>query len=280
MKSREEKVKEYASILSRAASLMKLVVGIGNNAAWMACLDAFDQIKKHPRIRTSVRGGHTPYSEFKRCFGMFHDYERRLLFDDEIRFFHVADMAPKTRAMFGDITDREYYDFWCSFGFQAYMATKPFYTSLVNKFRLAYIAHGTKEPEIMGWATAANAALDMAVKIYDVAIDDCVKEFGLVPQKIYRQFFKNFNIKHIADFWAGAVKDLDPAADFEVTETERKNISQGCDQLMNLWIDEDTVYKSRVKTVEDFAEVFRTDGMAKKATRQFAEFRDSVKENK
>lgn len=239
MKTREERIAEYTEILCKASELVKLVVGIGNYAAYMACLDAFGQIKKHPRARAQIKGGHTSLGEFGRCFKMFNDYENKLIYTEENRFFHVADMSPKLRAMYKEnLTDREYYDFLCSCGFKAYDNSIPFYTSLINKFRLAYAAHDVKEPEIMGWATAVCCTLDMAADTYDIAIKNCVKEFGSIPESIYRKFFKDFNLRPIADCWARAVKDLDPKAEIELTDTEHRNIAQGFEQLMLLWVDD------------------------------------------
>ena len=34
--------------------------------------------------------------------------------------FHLDDLEPSVRRKYGDITDREYYDFWASTGSQAY----------------------------------------------------------------------------------------------------------------------------------------------------------------
>lgn len=278
MKTREEKIEEMTSALSKASGLMKTVTGIGNNAARMACLDAFDQIKKHPRARVKIKGGGTPLGEFRRCLSMWKDYERQLIYTEENKFFHVDDMGPKLRERFGDITDREYYEFWCSGGFQAYADSYPFYTSLINKFRLAYAAHGVKEPEIMGWATAACCTLDMAVDIYDIAIKNCAEELGVLTEKAYRHFFKDFNLRAIADFWAKAVKELEPGTEVELTETEHKNIAQGFEQLMLLWVDEDKLFKSRAKAIEDYEEVFRTKGTMMKALKELAEYRDATKE--
>jgi hypothetical protein len=44
--------------------------------------------------------------------------------------FHLDDLEPSVRRKYGDITDREYYDFWASTGSQAYQQSKPLITSL------------------------------------------------------------------------------------------------------------------------------------------------------
>ena len=50
----------------------------------------------------------------------------------------------------------------------------------------------------------------------------------------------------------------------------------GYTQLEEQWMNENTIYNSRVKTAQDYADIFRTNGEMKKAMRQFAEMRDKV----
>lgn len=278
----EKQHADLCRLINATSGMVKTVVGIGNNAAWAACLDAMDYIKQHPRYRQQITGGTTPARQFKRCFEMFHQYERKLIYTTDNRFFHVADMASETRKCYGsDFTDAEYYDFWATFGFQAYQSTKPFFTSLVNKIRLAYLHHGDPQPEIMGWAVAAQCTLDMAADIWKSAIRNCAdmeKKYShiCIPQRRWEDLYKDFNLKKIADFWERCVNDLNPQATFKPSELEQKNILIGYDQLEKMWMDENTLFGSRIKTAEDYADIFRTNGEMKKAIRCFAEMRDAV----
>lgn len=259
-----------------ASSMIKTIVGVTNNAAWMACLDAIDKIRQHPRYHASVKGGTTVGRSYKRVFDALKAYERRLIFTDENRFFHLADMDPKARKIFGNITDRDYYDFWAAFGFTAYESTRPFFTSLVNKLRLAYQAHGEQHAEILAYSNAAGMALDLAVEIFNHSIDRCMQEWPQVPERLWRRTFGAFSLSHVADLWMAAHNNLDPGNDYRLSDAENHNIILGYAQLRDMWIDEKTLFDSRIKTAEDFAEVFRTNGEMKKAQRQFAEMRDMV----
>lgn len=282
LKLTDQQYTDLCHLLNATAGMIKTVVGIGNNAAWAACLDAMDYIRQHPRYRQQIKGGTTPARQFKRCFDLFHQYEKRLIYSIGIRFFHVADMTPETRKAYGpDFTDEEYYDFWSSFGFQAYQQTKPFFTSLVNKIRLAYLHHGDPNPEIMGWAVAAQCALDMAADIWESAVRNCdqmQREYTRlhIPQQNWRDMYRDFNLRPIADFWKKCVDDLNPTATFRPTDLENKNIVMGYEQLEKMWMDENTLFGSRIKTAQDYAEIFRTNGEMKKAMRNFAEMRDKV----
>lgn len=271
------KMQKLLRQFNAAANTVKITVGIGNNAAWMACLDAHDRIKQHPRYNRQITGGTTVGKQFRRCFSMLHQYERQLIYTNENRFFHVADMPETTRRLYGDITDREYYDFWAAFGMQAYQDNYTFYTSLVNKLRLAYIHHNVANAEIMAWAVGAQTALDIAVKIWEVTMKAARKGIdNFIHADTINRVFRDFNLRPIADCWANAVVDLDPTLTFELTGTEIKNITQGCTQLMDKWMNEDTLFGSRIRTAEDYAEIFRTNGTCKKVMREFAEMRDAM----
>lgn len=107
---------ELQQAVSTAAAYMKFVCGVGNNAAWLVTLDAYDQAKKHRNWEKRVKGGHTVKSLYKMVIKAHKNYERNLIYTDTNRMFHVADMSPETRKMFGDISDSDYFDYWASVG--------------------------------------------------------------------------------------------------------------------------------------------------------------------
>lgn len=265
-----------------ASSMVKTTCGIGNNAAWMACLDAWDIIRQHPRIRKQ-QGSTTPYREFRKVFELLRRYELNLKWTNQCRFFHVADMPPETRKKFGDITDSEYYDFWAAFGFEAYAKTYNFLTCLQHKLYKAYARQTDRHPDILAWAMTAEFALDMAVDIYQgairVAVSDCpfpVGPYGLNDaQRVYSTIFKSFDLSHVYRQWCDAARMIG-CDDYQLNETEYRDVKMGYVQLRDMWLDEETIFGSRIKVLEDYAEVFRTGGERKKAAREFAEMRDRV----
>ncbi len=272
----ENQFNEIAQAFAQASALVKTTVGVGNNAAWMACLDAFDHIRRHPAYRHNVKVA------YKKCFDALKAYERALVHARSNRFFHLDDMTPATRKIYGDITDRDYYDFWAAFGYQAYSDNYPFYTCLVNKLRLAYLGHGEQYPDILAWSTAAGLRLDMAGEIYSSALRRCAdaeewKHIG-IPSKGWEAVFSSFDISHVARLWTEAHRLLSGRDEFQLDPTEKRNIEIGYQQLMEKWLDEDTLFGSRIKVAEDYAEVFRTNGEMKKAQREFAEMRDAMRQ--
>lgn len=55
-----------AETVSQASSLVKLIDGVVNNAAWAACLDAYECIEPLKRFNRQVKGGDTAGHGYKR----------------------------------------------------------------------------------------------------------------------------------------------------------------------------------------------------------------------
>lgn len=256
----------------RASSVMKLVTGVGNNAAWMVVLDAYDQVKKHRNWKHQLKGGHTVKGYYKQAISTFHSYEKQLIYTNTNRFFHVADMPEQTRRTYAaNLTDRQYYDMWASIGGAAYQKTRPLITSLWNKYRLSLIQHDIEQPDIMAWAMTATAALEMACTLYDMAIDDIVEGYEL-PRKLCQRVFKDFNLRTVTKLWEDAMNATDPKTDtYELTDLENRNIEHGLKQLGDAWLSLHTLYQSTAETLADYDEVFRTKGFQKKALRSIAD---------
>lgn len=270
-------VKELASIFMKCSAYVKYVIGIANNAAWAACLDSIEHIRSHPYYRCQRKGGTTAQREFRRCFDALKEYERNLIYTEHNRFFRLSDMPPKTRAYYGDITDREYYDYWAAFGFTAFEDNLAWYTNLVNKLRLAYQAHGVKYPEHLAWANAAGQALYIAADIYATVMNNCSHDYPSISKTVFNHVFQAFSLDGIAKMWNSAVDTLDPSANVEITPTEYSNIRLGYEQLAEHWVSNEAVFGSRIKTAEAYADIFRTKGYLKKAVARFEQMKEQEK---
>lgn len=263
MLTREETIKRVA----KAASVIKLVCGVGNNAAWMVALTGYDHAKQCSRY------GHGVKRKFRRCIEMFHEYERRLIYTSENRMFHLADMSQEVRKKYGDISDRQYYDFWASIGAVAYSKTLPLLTSLWNKYRLSLLSHGVKDADHVAWVMTAMASLELASHLYKQSLQGCVDGYQL-PKKMMEYIFSQFSLAHINAMWRSAMDELAPdTVGFDLSSLEERNIAHGLDQLMEAWTDPSLMYASTLDTVEDFSEIFRTKGEQKKVRREISEIK-------
>lgn len=258
---------ELAKQVARSSASIKTVCGIANNAAWACALEAIGYLRKHPRYRQMVKRG------FEDALDEFQKYEHRLIYAKENRLFHVGDLVPVYRKKYGDITDREYYEFWASTGATAYAQRHVWVTNLWNKFRLSLIGHKIQNEEIVAWGMVADACLKLAVCIYENHIKACEEDFD-VPSPLLQEIFGQLNIASIEKKWDRALTMLEPKTEgYDLTELEQRNIQQGLDQLQEEWTSAATITGSLTESIEAYEEVFRTKGEQKKALRQVAEMR-------
>ena len=263
--------------MTAAASTVKLVCGVGNNAAWLVVLEAYGHAKQHRRFNQNIKGGKRVSWFFNRVMKLYHEYEHRLVDARHNRLFHVADMDEKTRRKYGEgITDREYYDFWAASGNPCYSKTHPLVTSLWNKYRLSLQHNDVSDADKVAWVMVGQAALELAVTMYDLAIDECEKGYG-IKRSILEYIFGQFSMKEIASEWYRAMMTLAPEIGPIVpSDLDEKNIDLGIRQLMEAWLDYDTLYDSTADTVAEYNEVFRTRGFQKKVLREIAEVRQET----
>lgn len=270
----KEAIEELTRKLAAAASVIKLVCGVGNNAAWNVVSHAMGELKQSPRYRFEVRRA------FKMASTELHRYETNLVTATDNRMFHVADMSPEIRKRYGaDLTDRDYYDFWKNIGATAYLKTKPLITSLQHKFALSMSQHSVKDPELVAWLITAQTCMNLAIDMYKRAIHQCQKDYD-IKTTILEHVFGQFDISRVAKCWNHAMCVTAPDAnDYVLEELEARNIQMGIEQLREEWISPDTLYTVTGETVADYDEIFATKGYQKKVLREIADIRaDTNKE--
>ena len=251
--------------LARAASVVKLVCGVANNATWLVMMDAHDKIKKHPCYKHQVK------RLFKSAFEAFKQNERQLLYADENRMFHIEDLDPGARKKYGNITDAQFFEFWQGLGAKAYTEGGKWVSSLRNKYRLSLIKHNVKHEEELSWVMVAQACLELSVSMYDSAIKTCSNDYA-INKNILNRIFHYFRIGDVATLWYKAIRLIEPRTkDYELDEIEERNIEQGIIQLHQSWSDPRMIYGSAFAATQDYSDIFRTKGENKKALREIGE---------
>lgn len=258
--------------MAAAAGLIKFVCGVANNAAWLVALEALDHARRCRDYRGNVK------YRFNQSVAAYHDYESNLIHNKNNRMFCLADMTPDIRKKYGNITDREYYDFWTATGAQAYTKTKPMITSLWNKYRLSLQSHNVKESEHLAWVMTATAALELAVNLYKRAIKDIVEQYKL-PRHLVEYVFSQFSLEPVRKRWNDAMLSLSPHVDYTISGMEERNIVHGLEQLQEAWTDTSVLYDSASETVAEYEEVFRTPGEQKKVMREIAGIKAETEAN-
>lgn len=258
---------EAAAVTS--ASIMKLMCGVGNNATHEVLCNAHDYIKKHSQYKGRVAG------LFKKVFKDWRMYESNLLYATKNRFFHVADMPEQVRSMYGDITDKEYFEYWQGLGASVYVNTKPLISALNNKFRLSLQQHNVEEADIAAWGLTGSACLQLSCHMYDMATDSCCDIVGL-QKKEMRKIFKPLLLDNISKAWNLACDELSPGMrNYKLSEFEEGNISLSFKQILEKWTNPVNIYDAVSACIEDYAEVFKS----KKALRlAIAEINDMKEE--
>jgi hypothetical protein len=264
---------ETAARIGNAAAVVKLICGVANNAAWLTILDAHDHARRCPNYRQGVK------RKFKMAIQALRDYERDLLHSEENRMFHLADMSERVRKKYGDITDREFYDFWAGTGAAAYDKTRPLLTSLQNKYKLSLEREHIPEAYNVAWVMVGMAAVELAVRMYEKAIDECEAGYKL-PRRLLERVFGQFSLARVAKLWREALIALCPGCeDVKPSKIDARNIEMGLEDLTKAWIDPTMLYNSAMDTVEEYKEVFRTKGEQKKSLREIAEVKaETMKE--
>jgi hypothetical protein len=242
---------EVEAAVAAAASIMKLMCGVGNNAAFYVISDANDQLQKHARYKGRVA------ALYKKVFKDWRMYESNLLYAVKDRFFHVADMPECVRSKYGDISDREYFEYWQGLGADMYVKTKPLVNSLTNKFRLSLQSHGVSQPDITAWALTGSACLQLACQMYDMALDSCRDVVG-VPKDMLRKLFCKFQLDNITKAWNLASDELAPGArNYKLDDFDAGNIMLSYSQIAEMWTKPENVYDAASACITDFSEVFR-----------------------
>lgn len=272
MVSREELQRRLVA----TASMIKLVTGVANNCAIQLMLDALSEISGKAIDRDGNRKPRHPAYQhrvkqlYHQALKEWHDYERNLLHASTNRFFCMKDMGEKTRKIYGDITDAQYFEFWKGISGPAYQKTRPLVTSLWNKYRVSMTNHGIKHADKLAWSMTATSGLQIALMLYDAAIRDGIEEQH-IPKDIMLEVFRGFSLGRVATAWTNAMKATDPTALYPLDETEDRNIELGIMQLTEAWASPTTMYRSCMDTIPDFDEIFRTKGEMKKAMKGIQE---------
>lgn len=249
-----EKV-DYA--FSDALSLVKLVCGISNNAAYLVMMDAYNVIRKHPEYKGRIR------RMFEKALKEWRIYESSLLRPATgIRLFDISLMDEETRAKYGNITNAEYFEFWQGTGASAYQRTLPMITSLQNKFRLAFIDIGIAYPETIAWAFTALASLQVACDMWKLTVDEVCNSHGM-PKHIVSNSAKPLQVSKPYNSWKEAVTALAPDARGKLSSKDERNIEMGVRQLYEVWSSPDGLFGSTADAMIDYSEVFASKGVAR-----------------
>ena len=120
--------------------------------------------------------------------------------------------------------------------------------------------------------------MELAVQLFEKAIDQSIEFYGL-PRKMLVDVFGQFSLAKMTEAWRRALNLLSPDSKYDLDSTERRNIEHGLTQLCEAWLDPSLQWKSTLKSVEDYEEVFRTKGFQKKTIDEITSIKDKIMDN-
>lgn len=255
-------VEQLNRALPYISAIVKQVLGVANNFAQVQMFNARDDLKKHPKYK------HTVKKAINDVFTAWESYEKRLLNPVNLRYFHVDDIPPKIRKQYGNITDREYYEYWQNVGWSVYSRNRAFVTAMDNKFKLSLQKHGVPHAELLCKAMTAEQLLNIAEQRYQDAMKVVRQETGLRSDN-FNMLYKDFSLHTVHERWAKAVTMLVPNC--KLDKDEDRNLLMSVEQLYEIISDLPKMYEGIGQSMEDYPEIFRTKGEQKKALRNIHE---------
>ena len=284
----DEERQKIELTFARCSGFVKMVTGVANNAALAVMRHAYCQIAdirdKDSYMERPRQPHHNYRHKAKMLFGQaMRDvaaYRSRLMHPNrgDVRFFCVSDMTPDTRKKYGDMTDEDYFAFWEGTGSEAYRKTQPLITSLWNKFRKSFDEHGIHSAAQSAWGLTAMTCLQLAVEIWEgamLSVREAV-ESRLTDEFIWR-VYQPFSLQRVAASWKQALVTLSPeSACYRLDGSDERNIELGVQQLRDAWLSPDMPFSATMQAVDDFGDLFRTQGERKKAIREMSEMRQEA----
>ena len=186
-------------------------------------------------------------------------------------------MGDATRKKYGDITDRQYFEFWQGMGAYAYQETRPLVTSLWNKYRLSLVNHKAAHPDLLAWPMVGMAVLNLACSIHEHAVEEACRCLP-IDNHIVNHIFARLSLRRVLAAWIKALDLTDPTVHYDLEPTEQRNIEMGVAQLAEAWANPDLLYDSSSNAIHDFDEIFRTKGEMKKSLREISDMKSRTQE--
>ena len=247
-----------------ASGHMKMIFGCVNNLVLFEAYEAIGRVRQSPRYNRQVR------HEFLKVINDIKEYNRNLLYGQR-GWFSLKKMPEKSRKLYGDISDSDYYDYWTSLGGSTAELCKDELNVLLNKFKLSMEAHQIQDAALMARLMLVCSLFDCAEAIYTRTVRE-FKEAARTDWTIAQTVWHDFSMERLKKSWERAMLSLSiKGQKWEIEENENRNITLTIDQLCEKFNSLELYYESTFNSTEDYEDIFRTKGSHKKALREIAE---------
>lgn len=264
-------VQEVMEAVQKSSGLVKLICGACNNATFLVMAEAHDRVKPLPLYQG--RAGRL----YRKAFKDWRMYESNLLYAEKNRFFHVDDMPDFARKRYGDnLTDKQYFEFWQGAGAPVYTRTRNYITSLVHKYSLSLKKHSVDYSQEVAWALAASACLYICGHVWQLAVNECISQYGL-PKDIMYNVFKDFRVDNIYKAWNNATDELCPTMrNYELDDSEKDDIQNAIDLIAELWTAPSIIYDAAKEGIEEYDEVWKSISQKRKSLIELEDYKQQA----
>lgn len=257
-------IEEINDAIREVIARVRINCGVANNCAYIVLSNALYEASKHPKYKHQIK------KAFRNVEQEWKQYEMSLL-NSSYKFFDVNDLDDAQKKVFGNISNRQLFEFWQGYGASAYKKTINEINSLRHKYRKISQRIGYDNPDTTSILSTAYTLLDAACQIYDFTLSDICKVVK-VDASICDKMLCIFSPKRVKDALRKAMEMLYPGIfDEEITEDEERNIILSHEEISIKWTSSSFIFGSLSDACNEYSECFSTKGYAKRAARQAAE---------
>lgn len=239
---------ERSLILS--SGMVKMVMGVVNNAAEIVMVDAFERVKSHKNFRRAAK------YHFNLALKARDEYEQKLK-HSRVRFFDTSDMHDSCRKIFSErFSNDDYFEYWQGFGALAYSRLKPMVEDLRQAYQRVLERYCVADAEVTSHVMAAYAVLLLSVQ----AFNETMRSLKVCVSMSTRSYvFSPFSMGKVANCWMHALEEFNRDALLCLDADEDEEIASKI-RALHVIVDPSFVFDSIKHTIGDFNEVFRNNG--------------------
>lgn len=228
-----------------------LMAGVASNAAWLMCLDALDQVRKHPNYRQKVK------KVFKDVLRLQRQRELELQHGRRYQYFFIGNLGEEGRALLSNGTSKDYYDYWTSFGSKLYYDTnKGVIADLRKRYKTVLDNHGLEHADILQYVLCASKCLALANACYKSVMIAAESNYHIKESDFDRNF-KMFEMQDIHRRWVEGMFRLEPKLMYlPYTEKELDILEEGAGNLSQAWTDPVNIFGSVIDATLDYGDTF------------------------
>jgi len=259
---------KFKQAVAEVLSNLKLFYGSWNNSLYLHMGDALMKLKPIVTEKADKKLVEKVWDEWKA-------YERMLKHSD-VKFFDLSTLKEETRKHIGEnMTNNDYFDFWCAQGGKPYQMTLPLIGCLTNKYRLILEANKVKDASNKAPMMTVLCLLNSQLDMHEESVTVAHKALG-VRFKDMKAALLPFCLQRVRDAWWHLMRHIIPELrEITPTEAEERNVQLTKDQLEELMSSNDFIFGGMENATQAYDEFFSSSEIQKQTLEEL----ESVRRN-